>query len=323
MAYAESIKTDRGKMMEFARYMESRWPKENAADLARHQIAILLIRDQAARFKVADDSLKALVADNVPDPVLAKLTSLKDKEFDKEQFLTELGKVLDKKQREKFQAVILTRTESDRRVKNLQDAMRSLNQVTPAYPGFAMAKFLLAVKAMEADKDKVPPLVEPGKPPLSWHQLAMSALEVIQDPMSGDPTANEIFARAKVVLGNEMYKEKKFEQMEQLAVPLLPKLASLKFSDDPTKDRQLHDDFLKQLTFLRLFGQYGKADAAFTANDFAKVSTILDPLVTEVKASKDHLLKTNQPLAQAMLSMALRSRSSPAKWSKPRRPSPL
>jgi hypothetical protein len=42
----EDVKAERAKMLDFARYMEERWPKELAGDLARHQIGLLLMREK-------------------------------------------------------------------------------------------------------------------------------------------------------------------------------------------------------------------------------------------------------------------------------------
>jgi hypothetical protein len=81
----------------------------------------------------------------------------------------------------------------------------------------------------------------------------------------------------------------------------------MKFSDGDAEDKKVREKFQNQLTFLHLYALSGKADAAYTAKDFAKAGEILDPLVNEVKANPNHLLKTNLPLGQFLLSLALRS----------------
>ncbi len=42
----EDVKAERAKMLDFAKYMEERWPRELAGDLARHQIGLLLMREK-------------------------------------------------------------------------------------------------------------------------------------------------------------------------------------------------------------------------------------------------------------------------------------
>jgi tetratricopeptide (TPR) repeat protein len=42
----EDAKAERAKMLDFAKYMEERWPAELAGDLARHQIGLLLMREK-------------------------------------------------------------------------------------------------------------------------------------------------------------------------------------------------------------------------------------------------------------------------------------
>ena len=42
----EDVKAERAKMLDFAKYMEERWPGELAGDLARHQVGLLLMREK-------------------------------------------------------------------------------------------------------------------------------------------------------------------------------------------------------------------------------------------------------------------------------------
>ena len=49
---------DKQHMLELAKYMEERWPKERAGDLARHQIALRLLREE--KFPEAIDKLAAI-----------------------------------------------------------------------------------------------------------------------------------------------------------------------------------------------------------------------------------------------------------------------
>src|SRR5262249_38629383 len=42
----EDVQGDRARMLALAKYMEDRWPRELAGDLARHQIGLLLMREK-------------------------------------------------------------------------------------------------------------------------------------------------------------------------------------------------------------------------------------------------------------------------------------
>lgn len=55
-ALPEELRPDREKMLAFARYVEERWPKELAGDIARHQIALSLLRDQKQAKEGADQT---------------------------------------------------------------------------------------------------------------------------------------------------------------------------------------------------------------------------------------------------------------------------
>lgn len=240
LAYAKTLADDKQRMQELARDILKLWPKEQAGDLARHQLALVLFREKA---------------------------------------------------------------EGDQRLKNFYEAMGLLGSLSRTYPEYNRAQFLLAIRAMEAEKEGLPPAPAPkGKQTPSWKQRTLDALAAMTEPSGEEADVNEMYLNARVILGNELYKEKKFDQMDQLVAPLLVKVPSWKF-----KDEEMRNKFKSQVMFLRYFAQYGQADAAFQANAHAKVLDILNSFVDEVKASADHPIKTNQALGQHMLSMALRS----------------
>lgn len=238
--YAKQLADDKQKMQTFARDVLKLWKDQQAGDLARHQLALLLFREKA---------------------------------------------------------------EGEQRLKNFHEAMGLLRSISAGYPAYGRAQYLLALKALEADKEGLPPSsAVAGKTASSWKQQALDAFAKIPAPTGEDEEFNEMYLNARGLLGSELYKEKKFDQLEKLAAPLQDKIPTWRFRDEETRNR-----FKTQIAFLRYFAQYGLADAAFHANDHNKVMKILDPLVDEVKSSTDHPIKTNQPLGQAMLSMALRS----------------
>lgn len=63
------------------------------------------------RFKLTEASLASLRIAQVPNEVLLKLDSLKDKELDREQLGAELAKTLDKSEQERYQELILNRAQ--------------------------------------------------------------------------------------------------------------------------------------------------------------------------------------------------------------------
>ncbi len=52
----EELQADREKMLALARYVEERWPKELAGDVARHQLALALLREQKQAREGADQA---------------------------------------------------------------------------------------------------------------------------------------------------------------------------------------------------------------------------------------------------------------------------
>ena len=61
-------------------------------------------------FKVTDKALAALGAEEVPEDVLAKLATLKDRRLERESFLAELNGILSKSEQERFETLVLTKT---------------------------------------------------------------------------------------------------------------------------------------------------------------------------------------------------------------------
>ena len=71
------------------------------------QLAVFTL-DRGAWFKLSDKSLDSLRAGGVPEPVLSKLDPLKNKEFESEErLLSELAKLLDRDELQRFQDLVL------------------------------------------------------------------------------------------------------------------------------------------------------------------------------------------------------------------------
>src|SRR5262249_29540287 len=147
-----------------AKYVEERWPRDLAADLARHQIGLMLYRQ-----------------------------------------------------------------------KKLPEAVQKLSTITPGYPAYAMSQYKLAEIALEAERDKAPPL--PRDKPADYHQRALAALEAVTEPgPDADGAVGHAYFVAKARLGEELFAAKKFADMDRVARPLLPKLAQYHFDADPQRD---------------------------------------------------------------------------------------
>lgn len=55
-ALPEELRPERDKMLSLAHYMEERWPKELAGDMARHQIGLILLREKKQAKETADQA---------------------------------------------------------------------------------------------------------------------------------------------------------------------------------------------------------------------------------------------------------------------------
>ncbi len=237
--FVKALAEDKKKMTDFARYVQKVWPKEQAGELAMHQLAILLFNEKAA---------------------------------------------------------------GEQQTRNFHEAIRALLQLPRTYPDYGRAMFLLALKARDADKNGLPPLEDVAGKKVSWKQRSLDAYAAMPQPSGEDPEANLQYLVACGIRGNEMYKEKKFAELDQLVTPLLDKVPAWAFNKEEQREKAK-----TQMLMLRYFSRYGLADAAFQANAHAKVLEILDPIVDEVKRTENHPIKSNEGLGQAMLNFAMRS----------------
>jgi tetratricopeptide (TPR) repeat protein len=231
----EDVREDRAGMLALAKYMEGRWPRELAGDLARHQIGLLLLRE-----------------------------------------------------------------------KNYPEAVRKLGAVTAAYPSYAFAQLQLADCAFEAEKEGLEPL--PGDKPGDYRRRAVEALRRIPDGVVGpDPSTNYVYLLGKARLGRELFKEKKYKEMGELASALRARLPGLALDADKAAHEKRYEQVRSELADLTLYAQYGLAEAELARGDHAAVARLVDPLVAEVNEGKLPELKKNPQLALALLSMGLKS----------------
>src|SRR5262249_27898339 len=113
------------------------------------------------------------------------------------------------------------------------------------------------------------------------------------------------------MLGRELYKYRRFGQMDQLAVSYLSRLDKLRFNDEDEKDKAIRNQLRYELVSVRLFARYALARDAFEALDYARAASLLDALVDaaakpEETQEKFGMQKEPQ-LARAILTIALQS----------------
>jgi hypothetical protein len=233
--FESRLKADHDKMIALAQYVEERWPRDLAADLARHQIGLLLYRQ-----------------------------------------------------------------------KDLPGAVRKLSAITPAYPSYALSQYKLAEIALEADRDKAPPL--PGDKPGDYRQRALAALEAVPEPgPDAEASVSHAYFLAKARLGEELFAARKFADMDRIARPLLQKLSLYHFDSDPKRDEAVRQYLKGRLVNVTLYAAYGLADTEFAAGHYARVGEFLDPLVEETRAGKLPELGKNAKLGSTLLGLALQA----------------
>ena len=234
VASKDELKPDRDKLLAFAKFAEEVWPDQLPANLSRHQVGLMQLRD-----------------------------------------------------------------------KQLAEAIKTLNTVTPSYPNYALVKYQIADACIAAEKAKVEPLKDLG----SYSDLALQALMSIPDSalLSADPDNTKVFFLSKIRIGQELFKAKRFDDMEILVTPLLSQVKTATFALDGKRNTQLRDDIALSLNEILVFAKYGKADAAFKEKNYTKVMELLGPVITEINDGKQPQLKNNPTFWTALLSLALKA----------------
>jgi hypothetical protein len=194
---------------------------------------------------------------------------------------------------------------------NFPEGIKKLALVTTAYPGYTEARYYLAETALKAHGDKDSELI-PGDRPGDYRKRALLALESMPaSALGSDPRINLFHYTGKLLLGRELYRDKRFAQMDQLADSLLGQVDKLTFSDNAEENAKRREGFKLGLVGLKLYARYGLADAALQAGDFSKAATLLDPLVNEAVKPEDTpekvALQENRRFASAVLTTALKA----------------
>jgi hypothetical protein len=185
----------------------------------------------------------------------------------------------------------------DIREGNYPAAVEELAGIRPGYGAAILARYQLAMAALEAGKNGA----KPPDPKRTYEQRAQEALETLPPlPKGADPGTNYTYVMGKVRLGDLYYRAKKYDGMAAIADPLLARMGELKFPDD-----KLAQEAQTGLSTVSLLAKYGKADQDYAAGRFPEVIKVLEPMLPE--ADKLPALQTNPKLAWALFSLLMRS----------------
>ncbi len=196
------------------------------------------------------------------------------------------------------------------REENFPEAIKKLSLVGHGYHNYALVCFQIADACTKAERGSVEPIA--GDRPGDYGKRKLLALAGMPPEALGpDPSTNHIYVAGQAMLGRDLFRLRRYQQMDDLAARLLGQLLKLRFNDDEDKDRAIRNQLRAELVDIQLYARYGLADAAFAAGDHAKVVALLDPLVDVVTKSDESQekanLQKNQQLASALLILALRS----------------
>jgi hypothetical protein len=177
--------------------------------------------------------------------------------------------------------------------------VNELAHIRPSYEEAIFAEYLLAMSAFQADS-------ETKAGPGDKHPFKERALQALKDmpalPANADPNLVHTYAQGKLALGQHLFQEKKFDEVEKNASAVLAQVKDQQFPDPATRDKMLSD-----LEGQVLFAKYFVADADYKAGKYDKVSAALAPVVADVKAKKLGVLAKELQLRWALLGLALKS----------------
>ena len=98
--------------------------------------------------------------------------------------------------------------------------------------------------------------------------------------LGGDPFTNQMLISGKAMLGRDLFRLKRYQQMDDLAddLPRPPRQAASS-TTTRTRTATIRNQLRFELVDVKLFARYGLADAAYQAGDYARVVELLEPLV--------------------------------------------
>lgn len=171
-----------------------------------------------------------------------------------------------------------------------------LSAIKPSYPEAILSSYLQAMCAQALQEQENPA-------DRAWEQKALAALFAMPElPPAPDPVLAQTYIQAKLALGAQLFKQKKFSQVEQIASALLTVLGNVKLPANVTEE-------LKAMAVQQVvLAKYVQADAEFKAGQFAKANAMLTPVVEALQKGEMAELKKNPELQWGFLGLALRTK---------------
>lgn len=197
------------------------------------------------------------------------------------------------------------------RDKKYPEAVDELGKVKPTFGAAIHSQYHLANTAFQVAKDKAAEKDKAAaadrdrlaKEEQAFKDRAVKALESLPDlPAGADPATNQIYLYGKVRLGQHLYTNKKFADMEKLAEPLLQRLPTMRLADEAAREQAKSN-----LTLLTLYAAYGKAADELAVGQVGKARESLDKIVKQFKAGSLPELKKDAELRGGILGLALRA----------------
>lgn len=267
------------RIKDLAVFIETNWKNDLAADAARHQLGVLALKDTS--FKLDPAAVDKLA---LPEAVVPKLQPVVGKRFETEKdFLAALK--LSPEEAKEYRTKIVNQARKEE--KNYPAAIDAFSRVSPAYGLYSQVQFQLAMTALQALKDKVPP--PKGKP--GWQEYASTILEKISEPKTIDLESNRPFIYAKLQLAQIYFAAKKYEEMDKVVTGLK---ARLKLMEDK---KSASPEDLKELAAMIMpmsyYAIYGRADTLYRSDAkdrFTKVRQMVDPIVDQLGTEMQKLV---------------------------------
>lgn len=173
-----------------------------------------------------------------------------------------------------------------------KEAYQELAAIRPTYPEAILSGYLLAMCAKAAQSEDNDP---------AWEQKALTALFKLPDlPADADPVLTHTYVSAKLALGAELFKQKKFAEVEKVSKPLLGIVDAAALAAD------VKDELKTNAVGQYVLAKYVQADAEYKAGQYAKANALLTPVVEDLKEGKIEELKKNPDLQWGLLGLALR-----------------
>lgn len=266
-------------------------PNASQAPVVAHMTLQAFANELVSHMRQAQElqNKKAMGAD-VPDDKLAEAKKLpvetRGKYASFAGYVSDRWPLEDVGQLARYQLAMLRLQEND-----LPKALELLQAVSPEARLKSMAQYQSALIQYQLEQRDNDPARRAG---------AIALLTSIPEPRDpSDVPVIENFVKAKLRLASELYSQKKYQDLGRL------------FARIDTQARNIPPANLQagglkdRLDSMRLYSAFGLATEAMGAKKPADAVKVLSPIVAG--AAKDETMKKDQPLAQALLKVALRA----------------